>query len=232
MAIETRGPPSGQTDLAVSNWSPSSSQGPLKAEESAPGRYSSRGRRARGRKFPGFHELMLKNYKNLELIQSVYREMNKGMEGARSDATGTLKQRILSLLDENPQPGTKVVVNTEVSEATRDKDPKVAVLLLPLEYNGLSDPWESIASGDLDLNSRQLPNFLFPFDQLDDISALETILTGPVILRHPSALEGDGFHQGKPGVASIIALRSFTDRVIAGVGCQVSSSADILNVDG
>ncbi|KAJ7937749.1 hypothetical protein B0H13DRAFT_2302578 [Mycena leptocephala] len=171
-------------------------------------------------KFPGFHELMLKNYKNLELIQSVCREMNKGMEGARSDTTGTLKQRILSLLDENPQPGAKVVVNTEVSKATRAKDPKVV------------GPRESIASGDLDLNSRQLPNFLFPFGQLDDVSALETILTGPVMLRSAKAMYmGPAspplrvmdltIHQGKPGVASIIALRSFTDRVIAGVGCQV-----------
>ncbi|KAJ7866940.1 hypothetical protein B0H14DRAFT_3861865 [Mycena olivaceomarginata] len=140
-------------------------------------------------KFPGFHKLMLKNHENLPLIQSVARQMNSGMEGARSDDTGTLKPRV-----------------------------------------GLrSPPWDAILAGDLDLNSQQLPCFLFPFGQLNDVSALDTILSGPVMLRcakmvymGPSAaLQGDGCHQGKPGNASIIGLKSFTDHVIAGLACQV-----------
>ncbi|KAJ6548889.1 hypothetical protein B0H19DRAFT_1137983 [Mycena capillaripes] len=175
---------------------------------------------------------MLKNHKNLELIQSIARQMNLGIEGARSDDTGTLKPRILSLLDEKPAPDAKIVMTTGSSKATRATDPAVAALLLPLEYKydpAHPDPWASIAAGDLDLNSRQLPCFLFPFGQANDDSALDTILHGPVMLRcgkavymgPSSALQGDGFHQGRAGIASIIGLRSFTDRVIAGLACQV-----------
>ncbi|KAJ7937671.1 hypothetical protein B0H13DRAFT_1852309 [Mycena leptocephala] len=131
-----------------------------------------------------------KNYKNLELIQSVCREMNKGMEGARSDATGTLKQRILSLLDENPQPGAKVVVNTEVSKATRAKDPKVAPSSCRWSTMGFPTHGNQCLRRPRPQQST-VTNFLFPFGQLDDVSALETILTGPVMLRSAKAISRD-----------------------------------------
>ncbi|KAJ7179984.1 hypothetical protein C8R43DRAFT_860536, partial [Mycena crocata] len=42
------------------------------------------------------------------------------------------------------------------------------------------------------------------------------LLMGP-----ESALEGDGYHKGRPGNAKIIGLTSFTPRVIAWVATQV-----------
>lgn len=104
-----------------------------------------------------------------------------------------------------------------------------------------------ILAGELDVNGLQFPCFLFPFGQPDDVSALDTILSGPLMLRvstnfpiyawyfidahqtakallmgPSSALQGDGWRQGKPGNASIIGLKSFTDRVICYIACQVS----------
>lgn len=43
------------------------------------------------------------------------------------------------------------------------------------------------------------------------------LLMGP-----SSALQGDGWHQGKPGNAALIGLKTFTDRVICYNACQVS----------
>lgn len=40
-----------------------------------------------------------------------------------------------------------------------------------------------IAKGDLDITGSQLPCFLFPFGQANDLSALDTILSGPILLR-------------------------------------------------
>jgi hypothetical protein len=42
-----------------------------------------------------------------------------------------------------------------------------------------------------------------------------------------SALERDGYHKGRPGKASIIGMKTFTRRVIAGVITQVSGAPPV-----
>ncbi|KAJ6583123.1 hypothetical protein DFH09DRAFT_1309359 [Mycena vulgaris] len=216
-------------------------------------------------KFPGFHDLMLGIHQDLPL-------MSTGMEGARSDDTGTVKPRIISWIPQPPPippttstptvtTGTCAPTATAVtptptatglstSKATRGfSDPIIALLLLPLEF--LNDPEHPeplalIVAGDLDINGLQLPCFLLPPGQVDDHSALDTVLTGPLLLRASSsfthlnlvltftyqsakgmlmgpesALQGDGWHQGKPGNVVVNGLKTFTGRIIAYIACQV-----------
>ncbi|KAJ6464807.1 hypothetical protein DFH09DRAFT_1346731 [Mycena vulgaris] len=57
------------------------------------------------------------------------------------------------------------------------------------------------------------------------------MLMGPA-----SALQGNGWHQGKPGNAVIIGLKTFTGRIIAYIACQVrfnlSSQSQWNKLDG
>ncbi|KAJ6570452.1 hypothetical protein DFH09DRAFT_1362614 [Mycena vulgaris] len=46
------------------------------------------------------------------------------------------------------------------------------------------------------------------------------------------ALEGDGYHKGKPGNASIIGMTMFTSRIIAGVRFALSSRQEWNKMDG
>ncbi|KAJ7692016.1 hypothetical protein B0H16DRAFT_1752117 [Mycena metata] len=181
-------------------------------------------------KVPGFHSLMLANHANLDVIHSISRKINTGMEGARSDDTGTLKPRILGWTAEDLAPDAKITIMTSASKATRAADPAVFALLLPLEHKAeFPDPLAAFQSGDFEITGRKYPCFLFPFGQPNDETALDTILEGPIMLRcskallmgPSSALQGDGFHQGKPGNASLIGLKMFTKRVIAYIACQV-----------
>ncbi|KAJ6542249.1 hypothetical protein DFH09DRAFT_47527 [Mycena vulgaris] len=78
----------------------------------------------------------------------------------------------------------------------------------------------------------------------DDHTALDTVLTGPLLLRSAkgmlmgpaSALQGDGWPQGKPGNAVVIGLKTFTARIIAYIACQVrfnlSSQSQWNKLDG
>ncbi|KAJ7117672.1 hypothetical protein C8R44DRAFT_791242 [Mycena epipterygia] len=184
-------------------------------------------------KFPGFHELMLTIHKELLLIQTIARQMNTGMESARADDTGTVKPRILSWTAED---ATTTAMTASSSKVTRGfADPVTGMLLLPLEYKDKEEypnPLGMILAGDLDINGLQFPCFLFPLGQADDVLALDTILSGPLMLRTAkallmgpsSALQGDGWHQGRPGNASIIGLKTFTDRVICYIVCQVRAN--------
>ncbi|KAJ7097120.1 hypothetical protein B0H15DRAFT_797835 [Mycena belliarum] len=199
-------------------------------------------------KFPGFHDLMLSIHKDLPLIEDISNQMASGMDNARSDDTGTLKPRILGLLEKTLSPDATVTLTTGSSKDGRGSaHPIVAPLLLPLEYTDKEeypDPWTLIAAGELDINGKQFPCFLFPFGQVDDYTALETILTGPILLRSAkallmgpaSALKGDGWHRGKAGNASLIGLLTFTGRLIAYIACQVrfnlSSQQDWNKLDG
>ncbi|KAJ7468987.1 hypothetical protein FB451DRAFT_1255449 [Mycena latifolia] len=199
-------------------------------------------------KFPGFHDLLLGIHKDLDLIESIARQITAGMEAARSDDTGTVKPRIYGWVPEKADPNAAVVLVNSASKATRGmSDPVLAPLILPLEYKDQEkypDPYAMIAAATLDLNSRQLPCFLFPFGQVDDWTALDTVLTGPIMLRTAkgilmgplSALQGDGWHRGKPGNASIIGLVTFTGRIIAYIACQVhfnlSSQQDWHKLEG
>ncbi|KAF7334925.1 hypothetical protein MVEN_02242200 [Mycena venus] len=183
-------------------------------------------------KFAGLHSLLLANHKNLELIQSISRQITFGMEGARSDDSGTLKPRVVGWSDEDLGPNSKIILMPAISKATCLSDPKVFALILPLEFKNnpdYPDPLALYNAGKLAITSLQYPCFLYPFDQLNDESALDTALSGPVMLRcakaimmGPSAaLQGDGYHIGKAGIASIIGLKTFTPRVIAYIACQV-----------
>lgn len=55
----------------------------------------------------------------------------------------------------------------------------------------------------------------------DDIILMVFQAAKAIYMGPDAALEGDGYHKGKPGNASIIGMTSFTPRTIAGVVTQV-----------
>ncbi|KAJ6619260.1 hypothetical protein B0H10DRAFT_2433485 [Mycena sp. CBHHK59/15] len=196
-------------------------------------------------KFPGFHELMLSLSGDPRLRKSICREIASGMEGARSDDTATMKQRILGWVTEDPKTPLNPAIAPGTSKATRGSaHPTFARLLCPLEYDDTPSTYTDIDSGAKDINARQLPRFLFPFNQVNDESALDTVLTGPIMLRASkavfmgpsSALQGDGYHRGKPPNSVNIGMKKFTPRIIAYIALQVrfnlSSMQEWNKVDG
>ncbi|KAJ6563283.1 hypothetical protein DFH09DRAFT_1082343 [Mycena vulgaris] len=70
-----------------------------------------------------------------------------------------------------------------------------------------------------------------PASQVFIYPVAERMLMGPA-----SALQGDGWHQGKPGNAVVIDLKTFTGRIIAYIACQVrfnlSSQSQWNKLDG
>ncbi|KAF7362974.1 hypothetical protein MVEN_00649000 [Mycena venus] len=167
-------------------------------------------------KFAGLHSLLLANHKNLELIQSISRQITFGMEGARSDDSGTLKPRVVGWSDEDLGPNSKIILMPAISKATRLSDPKVFALILPLEFKNnpdYPDPLALYNAGKLTITSLQYPCFLYPFDQLNDESALDTALSGPVMLQCAKAI--------MMGRHRIDNRPQDTPRVIAYIACQV-----------
>ncbi|KAJ7674372.1 hypothetical protein B0H17DRAFT_1082188 [Mycena rosella] len=183
-------------------------------------------------KFPGFHDTMLEIHKNHPLVESIAHRISAGMDSVRADDSGTVKPRIYGWVLETPT-SAEPVLTAGVSKATRGiADPLIAPLLLPLEFTDAEkypDPYALIAAGKLDINGEQCPCFLFPYGQLNDDSALDTILTGPILLctakallmGPASALQGDGWHRGKADNAQLIGLLTFTGRIIAYIARQV-----------
>jgi hypothetical protein len=93
---------------------------------------------------------MLNAHHDLNLVQSIARQvspnvsqltadislqLNAGMEGARSDDSGTLKPRILGWLAEDPTLSSTSTLTSSASKATRGlSDPVIGPHLLPLEF--------------------------------------------------------------------------------------------------
>ncbi|KAJ7871994.1 hypothetical protein B0H14DRAFT_3860517 [Mycena olivaceomarginata] len=189
-------------------------------------------------KFPGFHEHLLSLSNQPVPRRAIIKQLSTGHEGVRSDDTATLKRKIPEWL-------------------TKDKAPArpSSGLLTPMEWLPDESTWTEILDGTRHIKSDHLPAFLFPLDQefpvdiedLEDdawIMVLDNALKGEVPLRAAkaifmgpdAALEGDGYHKGRPGNASIIGLVTFTPRTIAWVVAQVyfalSSKQDWYKTEG
>ncbi|KAJ6608889.1 hypothetical protein B0H10DRAFT_2226386 [Mycena sp. CBHHK59/15] len=213
-------------------------------------------------KFPGFHEYMLKLSSEPVVRRTLCKQacpiftfalyisdsvqMNAGMERARSDDTSTLKHRILRWVLKNPkEEELSPAIPYSKIKATRGwQHPVLASLLCPLEWPDIQSTYDKIKLGELQLDAKQLPRFLFPIGQQDDETALGNVMKGEVLLRSAkailmgpdSALECDGFHKGREGNASIIRMTTVTLRAICWVGVQVyfalSSKQEWSKTDG
>ncbi|KAJ7728801.1 hypothetical protein DFH07DRAFT_782095 [Mycena maculata] len=164
-------------------------------------------------------------------------QMTIGLEGVRSDDTATLKRGIPGWLTKDKTPLDPPLASLTSKTHRGFAHPVFVRLLTPMET------WIAIAGKTLVVTSSQLPTFVFPLNQefpleieaLEDdawIAVLDNALKGEVLLRGrqsakaifmgpEAALQGDGYHKGRPGNASIIMLLTFTPRVIAWVVAQV-----------
>ncbi|KAF7363236.1 hypothetical protein MVEN_00676500 [Mycena venus] len=159
----------------------------------------------------------------------------------------TTRRAIVKQLDP-PLPNKKDKVHRAMAH------PAFAQALTPMEWEANQITWTQIVEGDKQISSTQLPKFVFPCSQVFPVgkeldnpawgAVLENACKGEVCLRSAkaifmgpdAALEGDGYHKGKPGNASIIGMTMFTPRIIAGVitqvRCALSSRQDWNKMDG
>ncbi|KAJ7743221.1 hypothetical protein B0H16DRAFT_1463856 [Mycena metata] len=189
------------------------------------------------------------------LERSPHSLIHRQPEGARTNDTAMLKNKILVLLHKDGStPFDPPLASTKVKAHRGMAHPTFAKALTPMEWPASQTTWSEILEGTTTVTSDQLPVFLFPLDQVFPVGAdrtdavwldvVDNALKGKVVLRSAkamfmgpeSALEGDGYHKGRPGNASIISLLSFTPRVIAWVTTQVyfalSSKQDWYRTDG
>ncbi|KAJ7725010.1 hypothetical protein DFH07DRAFT_971031 [Mycena maculata] len=188
-------------------------------------------------KFPRFHEYLLSLSKELTTRRAIIKQMTIGLEGVRSDNTATLKRGIPGWLTKDKTPLDPPLASLTSKTHRGFAHPVFARLLTPMEWAPNEETWIAIAGKTLVVTSSQLPAFVFPLDQefpldiadLEDdawIAVLDNALKGEVLLwaifmGPEAALQGDGYHKGRPGNASIIMLLTFTPRVIAWVVAQV-----------
>ncbi|KAF8160350.1 hypothetical protein K438DRAFT_1985779 [Mycena galopus ATCC 62051] len=186
-------------------------------------------------KFPGFHELLLV----LSNQPATRRALTTGLEGVRSDDTATLKRKIPLWLNKDKSPLDPPLASLGTKSHCGFAHPVFAKLLTPMEWPATESTWADILNGTKHVTSVHLPAFLFPLDQevtmmmcclaiwcitagaiptIMHMKTLRAILMGP-----EAALEGDGYHKGRPGNASIIGLTTFSPRVIAWVVVQYKS---------
>ncbi|KAJ7458564.1 hypothetical protein FB451DRAFT_1563919 [Mycena latifolia] len=208
------------------------------------------------KKFPGFHEYLLKLTNQPEIRRGVIKQLTEGMESARSDDTGTLKRRVpLYVNKDHTAPLIPPLASMKIKAHRGMAHPVFARLLTPMELEANESTYREITEGvKLRVTGAQLPAFVFPLGQvfpvgkpLTDPAWLEVFdnaLKGEVLLRSAkaifmgpeSALEGDGYHKGRPGNASIIMMTTFTRRIIAWVVVQVyfalSSQQEWYKTDG
>ncbi|KAF7336167.1 hypothetical protein MVEN_02164100 [Mycena venus] len=206
-------------------------------------------------KFAGLHQYLLELSKDPTTRRAIVKQMTLGMDSVRAADTSTCKKGVPDWLLEDPLvkldpplPNKKDKVHRAMAH------PAFAQALTPMEWEANQITWTQIVEGDKQISSTQLPKFVFPCSQvfpvgkeLDDPAwgaVLENACKGEVCLRSAkaifmgpdAALEGDGYHKGKPGNASIIGMTTFTPRIIAGVITQVrfalSSRQDWNKMDG
>ncbi|KAJ7824022.1 hypothetical protein B0H14DRAFT_3729197 [Mycena olivaceomarginata] len=206
-------------------------------------------------KFPGFHEHLLSLSNQPVPRRAIIKQLSTGHEGVRSDDTATLKRKIPEWLTKDKAPLVPPLESLKSKAHRGFAHPVFAQLLTPMEWLPDESTWTEILDGTRHIKSDHLPAFLFPLDQefpvdiedLEDdawIMVLDNALKGEVPLRAAkaifmgpdAALEGDGYHKGRPGNASIIGLVTFTPRTIAWVVAQVyfalSSKQDWYKTEG
>ncbi|KAJ7247383.1 hypothetical protein B0H12DRAFT_1125017 [Mycena haematopus] len=207
------------------------------------------------RKFPGFREFLLKLTNKPVERRAVESQLHAGIEAVRSDDTATLKSRIhLYLLKDPSLPLDPPLTNLKEKMYRGRAHPVFARLLMPIDWPADDTTTQEILGGQRKITGTELPRFIFPLDQdfpvdqpMNDsvwLPVLENALTGEVCLRSAkalmmgpdSALEGDGYHKGRAGKASIIGMLTFTRRVVCWVVTQVhfalSSKQDWHKMDG
>ncbi|KAK7054047.1 hypothetical protein R3P38DRAFT_2854215 [Favolaschia claudopus] len=206
-------------------------------------------------KFPGFHEYLLELSRDPTTRRAVVKQMTLGMDSVRSADTSTCKKGVALWLLEDPTAALDPPLASVKDKTHRGlAHPAFARALTPMDWEATDSVWQQVLEGERQLLSDQLPRFIFPCSQefpvgkpLDDPAwgaVLEHACKGEVCLRSAkaifmgpdAALEGDGYHKGKPGNASIIGMKTFTPRIIAGVITQVrfalSSRQDWIKLDG
>ncbi|KAJ7679630.1 hypothetical protein B0H17DRAFT_1077831 [Mycena rosella] len=207
------------------------------------------------KKFPGFHEYLLSISNKPVERRAIEKQLTIGMEAVRSEDTLTLKTRIPAWLHADPTTPLDPALPNLTSKAHRGlTHPTFAKLLTPMEWPANETTYLEIAQGEKHVTGAQLPAFVFPLGQEFPIgedldhpaweAVLDNALKGEVLLRSGkamymgpnSALEGEGFHKGRPGNASVIGLITFSRRTIAGVATQVyfglSSKQEWYKTDG
>ncbi|KAJ7861109.1 hypothetical protein B0H14DRAFT_3445632 [Mycena olivaceomarginata] len=204
-------------------------------------------------KFPGFHEHLLSLSNQPVPRRAIIKQVI--LDLVRSDDTATLKRKIPEWLTKDKAPLVPPLESLKSKAHRGFAHPVFAQLLTPMEWLPDESTWTEILDGTRHIKSDHLPAFLFPLDQefpvdiedLEDdawIMVLDNALKGEVPLRAAkaifmgpdAALEGDGYHKGRPGNASIIGLVAFTPRTIAWVVAQVyfalSSKQDWYKTEG
>ncbi|KAJ7649428.1 hypothetical protein DFH06DRAFT_553829 [Mycena polygramma] len=191
-------------------------------------------------KFPGFHEFLLKLTNRPDERRAVERHINSGIESVRGEDSATLKPRVFCwlLLDPNT-PLDPPLTNLKLKSFRGFIHPVSARLLTPIYWVANETTYKEIADGLRCVTGKQFPRFIFPLAQVFPVGAdeedpvwldvFDNALKGEVCLRSgkalfmgpESALEGDGYHKGRPGKASIIGMTTFTRRVICWVVTQV-----------
>ncbi|KAJ7459232.1 hypothetical protein FB451DRAFT_1405876 [Mycena latifolia] len=191
-------------------------------------------------KFPGFHTFLLSITNQPVVRRAIERQLTAGMEGVRSEDTSTLKSRIVLWLYKEPTTPLDPPLSSLKLKAVRGMaHPVFARLLTPMEWAATQETWLEIVGGTKHLKGTQLPAFIFPFGQvfpvgtaLDNpvwLGVLDNALKGEILLRSAkallmgpeAALEGDGYHKGRPGNASVITMTTFSRRICAWVVVQV-----------
>ncbi|KAJ7645361.1 hypothetical protein B0H17DRAFT_1148441 [Mycena rosella] len=192
------------------------------------------------RKFPGFHEFLLSLTNQPVVRRAIERQLTSGMEDVRSQDTATLKRRVPSWTNEDPKIPLDPPLPSLKEKVYRGMvHPVFARLLTPMECEANEATYLEFTTGVRHLTGTQLPRFIFPLNQVFPVGepptdpawaeALDNALKGEIVLRSAkalfmgpeSALEGDGYHKGKPGNAEIINLTTFNRCVCAGVVVQV-----------
>ncbi|KAJ6451832.1 hypothetical protein C8R47DRAFT_1169717 [Mycena vitilis] len=206
-------------------------------------------------KFPGFHARLLNLSGDPVTRRAIVKQMTLGADSVRSADTSTVKRGVPKWLLKDPLAPLEPPLPNATSKAHRGLvHPAFATGLTPMTKAANTSTWTQVLEGEIHLTGDQLPGFIFPCGQifpidkpLDDpawADVLENACKGEVCLRSAkaiyqgpeAALEGDGFHKGKPGNASIIGLSTFTPRTVANVITQVrfglSSMAEWNKMEG
>ncbi|KAJ7067288.1 hypothetical protein C8F01DRAFT_1120877 [Mycena amicta] len=188
--------------------------------------------------FLNLRDTLLSVAKSLESLEDIAAQMTTGMESARNDDRGTLRNTIMDIIKQPKM----------AKELRGFRSPHTAALLLPLHLvDRASEPGlhDEVVSGSVSIVAEQLPAFLFPTGQKKDATTLGNLLTSDILIQAakvifhgPSAMgTGDGCRRkGKDGNAVLVGLKSFNARLIAYIACQVrfalSSASNYNKIDG
>ncbi|KAF7360026.1 hypothetical protein MVEN_00730300 [Mycena venus] len=161
--------------------------------------------------------------------------MTLGMDSVRSANTSTCKIGVPDWLLEDPLAKLDPPLPNKKDKVHRGMaHPPFARAFTPMEWEANQITWTQVVEGNKQISCTQLLKFIFPCSQvfpvgkeLDDPAwgvVLKNACKGEsakaIFMGPDAALEGDGYHKGKLGNASIIGMTMFTPRIIAGVITQ------------